>query len=390
MKRAILGLCVLAAVAGAQWQRVADLPAPRYSGALVTVGEKLYYIGGSATGGVKTRTVYVYDVAADSWSVGESMQVARHRFGAVECRGKIYVFGGWGNGGTLLNSCEVYDTTTGHWTAIETLPSGRASVFAGARMTAPGYVYCFGGWTGTQALNQALQYDAGTGHWTVRAPMPTARCEGAYANSGGYLFCIGGTPDAAALLATNECYVAHGDTWVTLSPMPTARMACAGAAWSDLAVLGGIVSPNSTTRRHEYYDWGHDYWRTGDSLPEPLRYLAATFAFTWPDGWLFIAGGTDSAGQPSNRVYRTYFPVGVAEPGLPTELRGLSARVVRPGSRIAVPVGAAGRELLTVDGRLVERASDERMALVPDLCPGVYLAHWRGSESVTRLVVVGR
>jgi hypothetical protein len=390
MNRAILGLFVLAAAAPAQWQRVADLPQARYSGALVNVGEKLYYIGGSAVGGVKTRTTYVYDVAADSWSVGESLATARHRFGAVECRGKIYVFGGWGDGGTLLKSCEVYDTLSGHWTAIETLPSGRASVFAGSRLTTPGYVYCFGGWTGTQSLDQALQYDVGTGHWTARAPMPTARCEGASANSSGYLFCIGGTPDGAELLGTNECYVAHGDTWVPLSDMPTPRMACAGAAWDNVAVLGGIVSPGSTTRRHEYYDWGHDIWRTGDSLPEPLRYLAATSAFTWPDGWLFVAGGTDSAGQTSNRVYRTYFPVGVAEPSLPAELRQVSARVVRSGARIPVPVGATGRELVSIDGRLVERCAGGRIAVVPDLAPGVYVARWNGSEAVTRMVIVGR
>lgn len=365
MNRVSALLLALAALAPAQWDPVAPLPEARYSGALIALGGKLYYVGGSSAGGLKTRTLFIYDIATDSWTVGESLATARHRFGAVECRGRIYVFGGWGNGGQLLKSGEVYDTATGRWSAIETLPTGRASVFCGARQDPPGRVYCIGGWTGTQALNQTLEYNVATSHWTARAPMPSARCEGASGTSGGYVLCIGGTPDASTLLATNELYDPEQDTWFVARPMPTPRMACAGAAWNEVAVTGGIVSPGCPSRRHEYYDWGHDYWRTGESLPEPMRYHAATFAFVWPNEFLYVAGGTDSTGAPSRRVWRTHFPValsdrprshlphpshttitdGLLRLGLPASARSLRPALLNPMGRRVLELTAGLNDL---------------------------------------------
>ena len=110
MNRAIILIGLACALASAQtWDTLAPLPAPRYSGAAVVLNDMVYYLGGSVTGGVKTASVLVYNPVADSWTLGDSMLTARHRFGAVECNASLYVFGGWGNGGELLNSAECYD-----------------------------------------------------------------------------------------------------------------------------------------------------------------------------------------------------------------------------------------------------------------------------------------
>lgn len=376
--------------AAAQWQRVADLPEVRYSGALVNVGEKLYYIGGSRQGSVKMRTVFVYDVAADSWTRTDSLATARHRFGAAECRGKIYVFGGWGDGGRVLRSCEMYDTATRRWTAIESLPSGRASVFSGATQT-PARVFCIGGWTGSiPALDDNLQYDPGTGRWTERAPMPTARCEGASASVSGYVFCIGGTPDGSALMGKNQAYDPAQDTWLVPDSMPERRMACAAAAWGDIVVLGGIVRQLNTSSLAQLYNARHNYWRACESLPEPLRYLAAASAPRQSERALFVAGGIDIGGDPSNRVYRTQFPLGISEAGAAAAPARPVSTIARAGALLAVPRGATGREFFAADGSLVEYSAGDAMAAVPRVAPGVYLARWRGPGTVTRLVVVDR
>ncbi|MEO0081407.1 MAG: kelch repeat-containing protein [candidate division WOR-3 bacterium] len=368
------------------WEAVAPLPSPRYGGALVAVGSKLYYIGGSAVGGVKTRTMFIYDVAADSWSVGESMPTARHRFGAAECLGRIYVFGGWGEGGQLLKSAEVYDPITRQWSPIETLPSPRASVFAGGIYYGLG-VHCIGGWTGTSSLRDNLQFQPSSGHWTARAPMPTARCEGAAVSTGAYIYCVGGTADGILPLDINETYDYHGDRWLTFVPMPTPRAGCAAGWTGELAVLGGLMLDGRPTSRYEIFDPNRSLWREGQPLPESLKYLSAATAKAGHESYLFVAGGIDRNEQPSNRVYRALYAVGLADETGQRLNCPLKTLFSRPGEVLAVTDSPA--DFFSVAGRLVARSTEPSRPRCPSLSPGTYFIRFK-SGTLARLIVINR
>jgi hypothetical protein len=105
---------------------------------------------------------------------------------------------------------------------------------------------------------------------------------------------------------------------------------------------------------------------------------------------VIVAGGTDSTGAPTAWVDEIYLPLAVAELPASTRASSTTASLVRAGQRVAVPRAATGRELLSTDGRVVDRASGSRMSIVPKLAPGVYVARWNGKDTVTRMVVVGR
>jgi N-acetylneuraminic acid mutarotase len=392
----VLALTLAVGLAAAQaWEPVASLPSPRYSGEAVFLGGKVYYIGGSVVGGLKTNTVFVHDTALATWNEAETLNVARHRFGTAALDGKIYVFGGWGNGGVLLKSAECYDTATGHWSFIETLPGGRASVFSGATIFGGLRVWCAGGWTGTQALSENLAFDPATGHWRTLASMPTALCEGMSACDGSALYCAGGTHDGGAPVATFLIYDALSDVWYTHWPdMPAARMAGAGVSdGGGVWIIGGVLATGATTAVDEQIDY-HRVWREDEPIPEPRRFCAACLVPPDSTGWyahMYILGGLDSLLQPVATVWRGFAPLGVEEKLVVPAYHGAGTSIVRAGTSLEAP------EVTEAVGTMV--AADGRVAAIVhpgDSCPavaaGLYVVRWqaRGAAAVTRAVIVVR
>jgi N-acetylneuraminic acid mutarotase len=80
------------------WSKRASMPTPRWGLAAVTVGDKIYAIGGYSEWEPKTFTpvVEVYDPATDTWEAQGSLPKARGSIVAVEHEGIIYIPGGGG------------------------------------------------------------------------------------------------------------------------------------------------------------------------------------------------------------------------------------------------------------------------------------------------------
>lgn len=391
MKRTPPLLAVFVALAAAQWEPCAPLPSPRYSGAAVALGGKIYYIGGSIAGSVKQKTVFVYDPQADTWTVGDSLPDARHRFGAAVRDSSIYVFGGWSATSNCLGTGYRYDKAARTWTPIETLPAPRASVFAAADPSLNGKVYCMGGWDGSRSYNTNFEYDPETGHWRTRAPMPTTRCEGSCVFYG-YPICIGGTPDGSAMLDVVESYDAWADTWYTWVPLPAGRAAMAGVTDARcLWVIGGVGTGNVTLRDNCEIDY-HAMWRDREPLPSPRRYTTACYVETDSvahTGHIYLIGGQDSLIQPVATVLRWPAPLAVEESPAVGQMPQLPAVVLRSGMAIRSPFGArASGTLFAPDGRIVAEVTAG--AACPALGAGPYFIRWQVGNRVaaTRLVVV--
>jgi hypothetical protein len=387
VKQAVLLAVLLAGTAVAAWELRAPLPEPRYSGSAAVIGSCIYYVGGSAVGGAKTRTVFIYDTEADSWSRGDSMNIARHRFGAAALDGRIFAYGGWGNGGVLLNSTERYDTATRAWTMLETLPAGRASMFAGA---ADGRVLCMGGWDGTQAHYECWEY--GWNGWSAVMYMPLQRCEGMCTSDRYYLYCFGGTEDGSTPVGEQLIYDRAFDEWYSQwPPLPTPR--AGGAAATDgrqVWVMGGITASNQTTAVNERMRYPQG-WYTDEPLPEPLRYLAACYVpsdTVHNFGYFYVMGGLDSLLQPSARVYRWEVPLTVEERSVPNA-RHPAATTIGRGTRLDSPLGQnASGDVVGTDGCI--KAKVTAGDACPDLAAGTYLVRWRRADetALTRVVVV--
>ena len=81
------------------------MPEPRLAGAVVTLDNYIYIIGG--TGG--SNALLRYDPARDDWTSLAGLSESREHTAATALDGKIYAMGGrWANSGELM-SVEVYD-----------------------------------------------------------------------------------------------------------------------------------------------------------------------------------------------------------------------------------------------------------------------------------------
>jgi serine/threonine protein kinase len=91
------------------WITGQNLPTPRYGLACAVVADKLYAIGGHASGtGPPLATVEIYDPVTDTWSTGPKLLTQRRNHAAVAVGMTIYVLGG-DDGQGPIDSIEALD-----------------------------------------------------------------------------------------------------------------------------------------------------------------------------------------------------------------------------------------------------------------------------------------
>jgi kelch-like protein 1/4/5 len=95
------------------WQLKAPIPLARTGLVCVTLGNKIYAIGGNrlgSSGGVYKRAD-VYNVIEDNWTLTDSLNIARTYAGATVINGYIFVVGGQGQNFQAVTSLEEYIPT---------------------------------------------------------------------------------------------------------------------------------------------------------------------------------------------------------------------------------------------------------------------------------------
>jgi N-acetylneuraminic acid mutarotase len=178
------------------WKALAPLPTKRGSPVAVTVGDKIYVIGGATTPAgsketavhparphVSVGTVEEYDPATNTWRQRSSMPTPRNHATAGAVNGKIYVIGGRvgaafiSAGSSNVDVVEEYDPATDAWgSARARMPSARSAMASGVF---GGRIYVSGG-EGQNAQMmytfRALEaYDPENNRWAVLPSMPVSR-----------------------------------------------------------------------------------------------------------------------------------------------------------------------------------------------------------------------
>lgn len=226
------------------WTAKTPMPTPRINFGLVVVENKIYTIGGDSgnwtSGQTPTDIVEVYDPLTDTWKTKNAMNIKRIGLSASVVDGKIYVIGG-GVGEPALgkvSATEVYDPLTDTWTTAKQIPT---AVNYHASAVVDNKIYILGGAVGL-SLNQI--YDTETDTWSAGASLPVGvdgAAAGVIADDTGTqkIYVVGGKQNLDAVNLT-QVYDPETDTWITGSPMPTARYGLGVAIINNtLYAIGG-------------------------------------------------------------------------------------------------------------------------------------------------------
>lgn len=192
----------------------------------------VYVLGGAtdAAGTLASATIYRGSLAADgtisAWTQAGSLPAPLHSFGAAIFLGNLYIWGGATNNNAPVAT--VYRSTIdatgalGTWKSEGSMPSARAYFGFGAF---GGYLYSFGGNTGTIAPNDGSvssatslaevvyaqidlrSRDITTAGWTLNpSAMSKARMKHTAVVAGGNVLITGGLYSGAAQGSSEESY----------------------------------------------------------------------------------------------------------------------------------------------------------------------------------------
>lgn len=168
-------------VAANTWKRVAELSEPRSSNVVVTVGGKIYLIGGwdstpkkpNDLEGKFSKTIEVFDPATETVTVSESRLPAplRRAMTAVVMGDEVVLVGGIGEGSAhfdLLDAVTAFNPATG---AFRELPKLPFRTFAPAAGAIGDELFVFGGGLFSDGgrrfsyVSHVFQLSSGADHW---------------------------------------------------------------------------------------------------------------------------------------------------------------------------------------------------------------------------------
>src|SRR5215831_11181111 len=270
-----------------KWTKKKTMPLLSHHVAFAEYRGKIYAFGGfvyPASGPpawAPLDNAWEYDPVADSWKALAAMPTKRGSPVAVTVGDKIYVIGGAtlppgsketavlpGRPHISVGAVEEFDPATNTWRARASMPTPRNHATAGA---VNGKIYVIGGRVGTSFISSGSsnidvveEYDPAADAWGVaRARMPSARSAMAGGVYEGRVYVTGGEGQDAQRMYTFralEAYDPASNTWTVLPSMPVSRHGLAGAVLGNrLHMVSGDVQSAGTgvevnTNAHDAFE----------------------------------------------------------------------------------------------------------------------------------------
>jgi len=199
-----------------EWIGLATLGVPRFGGAMFIYNNVLFTVGGVSRTGV-TSTVEKIDLSTMSRSYGSSMPAPRAHFAFGVIGTKLYVLGGLDRGGMPTNTIYVYDIANNSWSTLSTTLPKNIAYCAGAVLGTA--IYVIGGIDDQgNILKDTYAFDTSSNTVSAKASMNTARQNHSCAALGGKIYCFGGD-DGSNPLQSIEVYDPSANTWTQLTTL---------------------------------------------------------------------------------------------------------------------------------------------------------------------------
>lgn len=269
-----------------KWAKKKPMGLPSHHVAFTEYRGKIYAFGGfvlpqsGPAAWVPINNAWEYDPANDSWKALAPMPTRRGSPVAVTIGDKMYIIGGAVPGPnqtavhparphTSVGTVEEYDPATNTWRARASMPTPRNHATAGA---VNGKAYVIGGRVGAAFISGGSSnigviegYDPATDSWSQGlARMPTARSAGAGGAYGGRVYVTGGEYQDYRMMATLKAFEAYDpatNSWQTLPSLPVSRHGLAAAVIGNRLhmVSGDVQSAGSgvhvDTEQHDAFEF---------------------------------------------------------------------------------------------------------------------------------------
>lgn len=211
---------------------------------------KLYVAGGMDDG--PTNELFLFDLATNVWSQGPSMPIFSYGSAAGIHAGKMFVITG-----TSGSSLAVYDIATSTWTVG---PSPPVAYRLGGHAQSGSFLYLVGGLLSTTAT-ASRRLDMATSTWSLGPTWTPARGDFALVAAGTRLYALGGRPwdgsAPSAEVVELETSAWPAGTWTRRFPdLPTARMSnqAGFVSFQRLWSTGGVTAGSVPTLQHLFLD----------------------------------------------------------------------------------------------------------------------------------------
>ena len=284
--------------AGAHWESLAPSGFPRQEVAWVRAGDRFYLAGGD-------RRHEAYDPATDTWDEVAELPEQLDHIQGVSVGGRIYYIGGLSAyPEPAVGTVSIYDPETDSFSRGAPMPRPRG---AGGVAVHGGKIYYAGGLSEGRAVAWFDVYDPATDSWSQLPDMPRVRDHFQAQVAGSRFYAIGGRDsDVDANIGDNDAFDFGRGSWVTdLAPLPTPRGGYASALVGDEILIFGGEAPDRVFPSVEAYDVREDTWRALEPMPVPRHGIQAIVCA----GDVYIAAGGELpyGGAPStaNSVYVT-------------------------------------------------------------------------------------
>jgi N-acetylneuraminic acid mutarotase len=289
------------------WGQKAKLIEANSEFTLTSTGGKVYVLGGYPQSRVSVKTVQIYDIANDIWTLGPPLAEVNNHGVAAAFDGVVYLFGGQTDPNTAyVDTVYALDTKLGAgaaWTQKAAMPTKRS---AGAAVVHEGKIYIAGG--RPPRGHDLAVYDPRTDTWEKLPDLPSQRNHIAMELIGDKIHVFGGRLGGgfqSDKTAAHEVFDPRTRIWSVAAPMLKPRSGINSAqAFGCVHVWGGEeqagVFPD-----HDYYDPRSDKWAKLPNMTIPIHGVTgATFA----NGLIYVTGGGTQVGGSSgsllNQVYR--------------------------------------------------------------------------------------
>lgn len=230
-----------------EWATAPPIPAGRNHAAAVGLDDAVYVTGGASADGTPQNTFWALPAGAATWQELPSMPEGRLGHRMLTVGGRLFVVGGIGGTGLVL----IYDPATETWSTGAELPSPRDHV---AAVAVENEIWVIGGRSDGRANALVDIYDPAADSWREGPPLPEVTSGASDAIVDGVIYISGGEDPAVTGVVIDRHWqldTLRGEeaTWDPLPEPPLAVHGAHGAAIDgEFVIVGGAVRQGAFSR----------------------------------------------------------------------------------------------------------------------------------------------